>query len=103
MYKIVFTSVTLSKGAVLKYVFAHFHYFFILLYFLRIIHINFSIDVLGITQKVTSIKKSFHSISFSGGTILKYFGLILGYSPLFVRVAPNLTLSNFLQLFFVIL
>ena len=65
--QIVFTPVTLPSGAVLRYflhIFAD-HCFFMFLYFLRtiqLIYINFFIDVLGITRRVASLKKPFHSI-----------------------------------------
>ena len=77
MYKIVFTLVTLPKGAVR--VFLHIYtycYFFMLLFFLRtiqLLHINVFTDAVGITMRVTSLKKSFCSISPSTGSHFEVF------------------------------
>ena len=81
----VFTS---PKGAVLRYFLPILciNNFFMFLHFLRtlqLLHINFFTDILGITQRIISLNKYFHSISPSSGSHFEVFwGLFWGYVPL---------------------
>ena len=84
IHEIVFTSITLPRGPLLKYFLPIFvyHYFFVFLFFwrtFRLLHANFFTDVFGITQMVNALKKPFRNISTSAG---RHFDVFWELSPI---------------------
>lgn len=75
MHKIVFTSVTLPRQAVLRYFLSIFVYRYFFMYF----YISWepsslvTIFLLGITKELNSLNKPFYNISLLLGAILRYF------------------------------
>lgn len=61
---------------------------------------SFFTDVLGIADRITSLKKPFYSISASVKSHFEVFGgLILGYTPLFLELFPILSYEIFYRCF----
>ena len=107
MHIIVFASITLSRGAVLSYllpIFLYRYYLNVSLFLenssiawikkTQLLHTNVFTDVLGITQRVISLRKPFYSIYY---TAESRFEVFWGWFWLFLSIIESCSLSYLMK------